>query len=206
MKKVIIAAAALLLACATSFAQMNVNLGYVNSTETTKVGSDKSTSALNGFTVGFGYSLELADDFYFTPGVNYVFLTGSEADGNAWLSYKGTVTEHYVNVPLTLSFDFSLAPNVKCFLFAGPTASIGAASTTKVTGSVVGISADTTINNYDDDDYKRFDIMLGGGLGIKVSDKYCFKVGYDYGLLNRANSNNVTLHRSQLTAGIAFLF
>lgn len=207
MKKIIVAAAAMLLACATSFAQFNVNLGYANSKETTKVSSEKYSSSLNGFTVGFGYTLELLDNLFFTPGVNYLFVGGADANNvGGVLNLKGDVTEHYLNVPLTFSYDLELAPNTSFFVFAGPTASFGLASTTKVTASALGYQADTRIDNYDGDGYKRFDIMIGGGAGIKFADKYCFKVGYDYGLLNRIDSSNASEHRGQLTVGIAYLF
>lgn len=207
MKKMIVVAAAMLLACATSFAQFNFNLGYVNSVETTKVNSDKYASGLNGFTAGFGYALELADDFYFTPGVNYVFITGSSAENfGGVLSLKGDVTEQYVNIPMTLSYDFEISRGAKLFVFAGPTASLGLTSSTKVTANILGYAKDTKVDNYKDDDYKRFDVMVGGGAGLKLNDSYGIKVGYDYGLLNRSASTNAPTHRSQLTVALTYLF
>ena len=55
MKKLIIVAAAMLLVCATSFAQLNVNLGYAQSTDRYKAGNNLYSMRLNGFTVGLGY-------------------------------------------------------------------------------------------------------------------------------------------------------
>lgn len=207
MKRIFVVAATLMLACATSFAQMNFNLAYVNSVETTKINSNKYTSPLNGFTAGLGYSLELADDFYFTPGVNYLFLSGTGADSiGGLLSLKGDVQEHYINIPMTLSYDYEISRGTKVFVFAGPTASIGLASTTTLTATVLGYSSGSKVDNYEDGDYKRFDIMLGGGAGVKIADKYCVKAGYDWGLLNRTSLSNTTDHRGQLTVGVAYIF
>lgn len=205
MKKLIVVAAAMLLACATSFAQLNVNLGYANSTERYRTGNDLYSMRLNGFTVGVGYSLELAEGFFFTPGVNYQFSAASNTSPG-FVSLKGNVTEHYVNVPMTLSYDFPLSGEIKFFLFAGPTASIGVASNTKLTVNVGPYKADEVVDNYKNNDYYRFDILLGGGIGLKISDSYLFKVGYDFGLLNRSGVKDVTDHRRLLTVGIAYLF
>jgi hypothetical protein len=208
MKKLIVAAATMLLACTTSFAQFNVNLGYANSTESYKTGSDKFSSRLNGFTVGVGYSLELADDFYFTPGLNYLFVAAPDIDimRAGWASLKGNVTEHYINVPMVLSYDFSFSGGSKFFLFAGPTACIGIASNIKLTAAVPGYKVDDTINNYGANDYRRFDILLGGGIGLKFSDTYLFKVGYDFGMLDRSGLQGESVRRRQLSVGIAYLF
>lgn len=209
MKKLIVVAAAMLLACATSFAQLNVNLGYVNSVESYRTSSEKISMRLNGFTVGLGYSLELADDFYFTPGVNYVFASAPDTnlmDGGGLFSLKGRVTEHYINAPLFLSYDFSLGSNTKFFVFLGPTASYGVSSTIRLTASAAGFKADEVINNYGDKDYKRFDIMIGGGAGLKISDRYLFRVGFDYGLINRSTTKGINEHHRMLTVGIAYLF
>lgn len=205
MKKLIVVAA-MLLVCATSFAQLNVNLGYANMTTRYKTGNDLYSSRLNGFTVGAGYSLELADGFFFTPGVNYLFTAGDTNSAPGPVSLKGSITEHYVNVPLTLSYDLPLSGSVKLFVFAGPTASVGVASNTKLTVNVGPYKADEVVDNYKDNTYYRFNLLLGGGIGLKVSDSYLVKVGYDFGLLNRSGVQNVSEHDRVLTVGIAYLF
>lgn len=205
MKKLIIVAAAMLLVCATSFAQLNVNLGYAKSTDRYKAGNDLYSMRLNGFTVGLGYSVELADGLLFTPGVNYLFAGASDTVAGP-VSLRGNVTEHYVHVPMTLSYDFPLSGSVKFFLFAGPTASIGIASNTKLIVNVGPYKADEVVDNYKGNDYYRFDILLGGGIGLRIADSYLFKVGYDFGMLNRSGVKDVTDHRRLLTVGLSYLF
>ena len=152
----------MLLVCATPFAQLNVNLGYAQSTDRYKAGNNLYSMRLNGFTVGLGYSVELADGLLFTPGVNY--------------------------------------------LFAGPTASIGIASNTKLIVNVGPYKADEVVDNYKGNDYYRFDILLGGGIGLRIADSSLFKVGYDFGMLNRSGVKDVTDRRRLLTVGLSYLF
>ena len=83
--------------------------------------------------------------------------------------------------------------------YAGPSASV-AVSSKIVAGNT---TTDRLANN---DSLNRFDVMLGGGVGLKFNDMVRFQVGYDFGMLNRYNSNNFTVKRNQLTAGVAFLF
>ena len=58
--------------------------------------------------------------------------------------------------------------------------------------------------------YSRFDVLLGGGLGLDVMDAVRFSIRYDYGVVNR-NGGNLTsgvlkIHRSQLKLGVGFMF
>ena len=198
MKKVFAIAAALLLMGTTAFAQ-SFGAGYVQSTA--------NNSTANGFYAGFGYSAEIMPGLSLNPGLYYEFLTSTTgASLGSWASYSGKTTEHYVNIPLHLSFAYSFAPTFKLFVYGGPTANVGIASSTKVSGSVLGFGGSDTIDNYKDTNYSRFDIMLGGGIGAEVMNKIRLTVGYDMGMLDRDNSDNGTLKRNRLTAGVAFVF
>ena len=52
--------------------------------------------------------------------------------------------------------------------------------------------------------------LLAAGIeylsSLQFNDLVRFQVGYDMGMLNRYNSNNYTVKRNQMTAGVAFLF
>jgi len=203
MKKVIAIAAALMLVGSTAFAQ-NFGAGYVQSTKT----DGSSSVAANGFYAGFGYTANIASGLSLNPGLYYEFLTNSNAGGIGPISYSGKTTEHYVNVPLHLSFAYSFAPTFKFFVYGGPTANFGIASKTVDTGGIAGIgSATSTTDNYaDGSNYNRFDILAGVGGGIEVMNKLRLTVGYDWGLMDRDNRDNATLKRNRLTAGAAFIF
>lgn len=214
MKKVIAIAAALMLVGTTAFAQ-NFGAGYVQSTKT----DGSSSVAANGFYVGFGYSAPIVSGISLNPGIYYEFLTNSSASGASVpgivsVSGSSKTTEHYVNIPLHLSFALNFAPTFKFFVYGGPTASVGIASTTKSTSSASidiigwssGPSTSTSDNYAEGSNYSRFDIMAGGGVGAEVMKKFRLTVGYDFGLLDRNQNDNASLKRNRLTAGAAYIF
>ncbi len=211
MKKAMLMAAALLVAV-TSFAQVQIGAGYVNSTDRTKLSNDAevSTAAANGVYAGIGVTLPLAGDLAVTPGVYYTFLTShnGRSVANGILSASGDLQEHYVNVPVYFNYGSELAPNFRLFFFGGPTFSAGIISKTVLSASILGFSANTAIDNYRDvSGYGRFDVMLGGGMGVDLGKRLRLTVGYDFGMMNRyTEGNGILRHRNQLHGGLAFLF
>jgi len=201
MKNVIktVAAALMLLIGSQAFAQ-SFGAGYVQSTD-----SGKNTS--NGFYAGFGYSAEIMPGLSLNPGLYYEFLTASSSSNvGSIFSASGKTTEHYINVPLHLSYAISFAPTFKVFVYGGPTANVGIASNTVLSASVLGVSGSETVNNYENENYSRFDVLAGAGAGIEVMNKFRLNVGYDWGLFDRDKSDNAVLKRNRLTAGVAFVF
>ena len=211
MKKAMLMAAALLVAV-TSFAQVQIGAGYVNSTDRTKLSNDAevSTAAANGVYAGIGVTLPLAGDLAVTPGVYYTFLTShnGRSVANGILSASGDLQEHYVNVPVYFNYGSELAPNFRLFFFGGPTFSAGIISKTVLSASILGFSANTAIDNYRDvSGYGRFDVMLGGGMGVDLGKRLRLTVGYDFGMMNRyTEGSGIIRHRNQLHGGLAFIF
>lgn len=210
MKKIFatLLAASMMLVGAQAYAQIAVGAGYVNSTQTTKAGDNKSSADANGFYVGGSYNLSIAGGLGLAPGLYYEFLSSStdEAGVAGIATVKGTTTEHYVNVPVMLTYGLELMPDCTLFAYAGPTISYGVASSTKVDAStVVGSGSKTTSNYGDNSSYKPFDVMLGGGVGFNINS-FQVKVGYNQGMLNRYDSDNVTLHRGEVHLGVAYMF
>ena len=214
MKKAFMMAAALLVAV-TTFAQVQIGAGYVNSSDRTRASKDADVSTVtsNGIYAGLGFTMPLAGDLAFTPGVYYMYLTnqhGTSALGGI-ISASGKLQEHYVNVPLYFNYGSELAPGFRLFFFGGPTVSAGLISKTTLSAGISGLGgANTTIDNYSKDvnNYGRFDVMLGGGMGFDFANRLRLTVGYDFGMLNRytASATSVQHHRNQLHAGLAFLF
>ena len=208
MKKIVtlLSAALVLLAGASAFAQTSVGAGYLSSVNVNKSGN--SSEALNGFYAGVGFTVPITAGINFTPGLYYGYITKSNASNfGSIASASGKLQEHYVNIPLHFSYSLDLSQGFRLFAYAGPSASIGVASTYTLSGNVAGISGSSKTDNYKDgSNYNRFDVMLGGGVGLEFNDMIRFQVGYDWGMLNRYNSDNVNVHRNQLTAGVAFLF
>lgn len=207
MKKVFAIAAALMMLATAANAQ-SFGAGYVQSTQ--KMNNNSSTA--NGFYAGFGYTADFtpkgsAISLALNPGIYYEYLNSTSAGSIWFVSGESKTQEHYVNVPLQLSVGFNFAPTFKLFAYAGPTANVGIASSTKSSVSVAGHtgSVDPT-DNYKSGDYSRFDIMLGGGVGAEIMNKFRVNVGYDLGMLDRHKSDDITLKRNRLTAGVAFIF
>ena len=207
----ILSAALLLLAGTQANAQMSIGAGYVNSVESYKLSknADPSNTALNGFYAGFGYTIPVVSGLNFTPGVYYEFLTKGDATNiSGAANVSGKLTEHYINVPLTLSFGADLTDGFRIFAYAGPTASLGLASTSVLNLDILGYKAGTSVDNYKDSDYGRFDVLLGAGLGFEIADMIRLNVGYDWGMLNRyiGSTEGVSRRNTRLTAGVAILF
>lgn len=198
MKKLLAIAAGLMLMGTTAFAQ-SFGAGYVQSTRTVY-----SDSPANGFYAGFGYTAEILPGIIsLNPGIYYEFLTSnSNASVFGYNIASAKTSEHYVNVPLHLSVALPLAPTFKMFIYGGPTANFGIASST--TGELLGDKK--KFNNYANEGIGRFDIMLGGGIGAEVAKRVRLTVGYDFGMLDRNSKENITLKRNRLTAGAAFIF
>ena len=197
MKKILttLLAASLMLLGTQAFAQMSVNAGYLNSTLATK----STSSNANGAFAGVSFNVPVAGGLAIAPGVYYsaLFSKNTELFGFG----TGTFQEHALNVPVYLNYGFDLARDTKFFIFGGPTAQYGLIS--KVLHEVGNVNA--TVNNYDNTDFNRFNVYLGGGVGFQAGALQ-ITVGYDYGMMNQYKNTDVACHRSNLKLGVGFLF
>ena len=115
-----------------------------------------------------------------------------------------------ITVPVMFNYGFQMGDGLVGRFYAGPTMSVGVYDKikSKTSGEILGIkfSSDDKTDMFDNDDYRRFDVMLGGGFALDCYDMVRFKVGYDYGLINRWDSDDVKNHRGQAYFGVAYLF
>ena len=208
MKKIfsIVLAASLMLLGTQAFAQMSVNAGYLNSTLKTGNTSDNA----NGAFAGISFNIPLAGGLGIAPGVYYSMLASKSGDAASIfgvnISGSSTFMEHAINVPVYLNYGYDLARDTKIFLFGGPTLQYGLASTVKYDGSVGTASGSRTYNNYDNENFNRMNVYLGGGMGFQISALQ-ITVGYDYGMMNQYKGDNAAnCHRSNLKLGVGFVF
>ena len=211
MKKFIstLLAASLMLFGTHDFAQMSVNAGYLNSTQSFKDAGTKSINS-NGAYAGVSFNIPVAGALGFAPGVYYSLIAnksgGSGTIMDIPVTASSTFMEHALNAPLYLNYGIDLARDSKVFIYGGPTVQFGLASTTKLSGGVGESTADRTDNNYDNKNYSRFNVYLGGGVGFQLS-AFQITLGYDYGMLNLYKGENATrTHRSNLKVGIGYVF
>lgn len=208
MKKVIFAAAAavMMLSGTNAFAQFSVGAGYMNSKLKEKDADDPYAKA-NGFYVGADYNFNLFKGLGIAPGIELAYvIDGDVASLNLsdLASVKEKIRESYLNIPVAFNYGYDFS-KVRVFAFAGPVFSIGLTSKSKTEGAVLDSTGSDTENLYDGD-YRRFDVMLGCGVGADLFEKFRVKIGYDWGLVNRYDADNYTVHRKQLKIGVALLF
>lgn len=226
MKKVLssILAASMMLLGTNAFAQLSVGAGFVNSKTTLKVSvagiaSVKPEANLNGFYVVGAYNIPIGTSgLGVAPGIYFSYQTDKDVNliKLAGMQVKlDRLSESYLAVPIDVNFKIALTDDIKGLVYAGPTFSYGLSSKAKVGDTEYDIySGDLKSANFETGfewlkdlaDYKRFDIMLGGGIGVEFFDQFRFKVGYDFGLLDRGGASNVEIKRNQLTVGVAYLF
>ena len=212
MRKIVttILVGVLALAGSTAFAQnIAVEAGFGLSSTRFNYTLGSTTADLYGGMVGLSYEIPVVEgSIGFAPGVQFGYFTGA----NVTLPFnigQASFNESYLAVPLDLNLHLPVSDDIKFLIVAGPTLDLGLTSRAKL--------KDTSIE-YDIYDgalgeltkYTRYDILVGGGMGVDVMDAVRFTVRYDYGLINR-NGGNLTsgflkVHRSQLKLGVGFLF
>lgn len=93
------------------------------------------------------------------------------------------------------------------YVQAGPTLFLGLT----LTRSPKGSSTLSKMDLYRDGDiltgdvYNRFDVLLGGAVGIVINDKFKIQCGADYGFISRVIGTH-GINNVQLTAGVAYVF
>ena len=201
MKKIIISLAIAIAATVSASAQVSVGAGYLNQTNKTTVSNNSSSRALNGFYAGVDLGYGLGYGLSIVPGVYYGYISGKTTalEGVAEANY----VRHDIAITVNVKYGIDILDALNVFAYAGPQFNIGLASTS--TATVAGISK--SINNFDENGAeRRFDLSIGVGLGFDVADLIRINLGYNFGLLNRANSENVVTKANTLHVGLAVLF
>lgn len=234
--KIIIAAAAGLLMTFELPAKNGIEIGYLNSTYRTKAASGEVTKSdpMSGFYVGLVKDLRLFAGLSIQPGLYYSYLNTAEKEEIPSFNLSSSYTEHGLNLPIHIKYTFDIVPAFGVYVFAGPTLSLGLAANTKIsfTGEALGntMTFDARYNSYTGKSksenipeesldqinrylpqtrMNRFDVLMGGGIGLNLVKFVTVKGGFDYGLLNRFNEDMAdagTLNRMQfyITVGVMF--
>jgi len=195
MKKLFLTLALVAVAATTAMAQISVGAGYVSSTMKKDgsvtlpvVGtvSGSENDSFGGFYVGANYNLNVTGGLNVAPGLYF---------SNVSHKYKNSDTkwkESYLTVPVFFNYSFAVMDGLSIAPYAGPYAQFCVSS---------------KIDDNDmSDNYKKFDIGLGFGLALDIVDMIRVSVGYDLGLINRYDADNVTWKRSGVNFGVAYLF
>lgn len=239
MKKSIVFAAALIagiLVSASAGAKNGIEVGYLNSFFRLKATGEEAEKPvpLSGFTVSLVKDMKLVAGLSIQPGLSYNYLNSRENSQLLGFDISGSVTDHLLNVPVHLKYTFDIIPAIGVYAFAGPTFAVGLSAREKVSvnGELLGFSLDGSLiydsysgkvesENLSDEIVEivnqnisrvrtgRFDVLVGGGIGVNIIKFISIRAGFDYGLINRIKgdlADTATLNRMQVyvSAGISF--
>ena len=130
-------------------AQLYVGAGYSYSPTASKAGKITERFDRNGFYIQAGYGLNVGKHLGIVPGLEYEVVTKTENDVKQ--------PEQYLNIPVKVTYGFSLGNIVELGAFVAPTFSMGLTSKAKVD--------DTSVDMYGEDGfYKRGDFRVGLGV------------------------------------------
>lgn len=197
MKKLLVIAAAIL-----SFSAVNAQVAYlgfqsITSTGKTTVGNTTTTRTNSnpGFFLGGAMNFEIADALGIQPGLEVSYFGRTEKDallGDTKYSSWG------IKIPVDVNYGFELADGFNLSVYAGPSIYVGLSKN--------GKNGNTTYDYYGDD-ISRFGLGLGMGAWCDIQDVIRVKLGYDLGLLNRAqNKDNFNYKESGFSISVGYLF
>lgn len=181
----------------------------------------------------------IGDAFSVCPGLYYQRLMKVDNIKSSYQNVKitNTFADNFLAVPVHLKGTVNVVPDIlKIYIFAGPSFEIGLSASDRLAvkgnTSLENIIDGKIIYNYysqnvkassltdaqkdlyaaflpSDSHYRRFDVMFGGGVGLEIVEFIDFKIGYDYGVINRLKNNlsgNGKLNRDQFYVGLAVRF
>ncbi len=172
-------------------AQLYVGAGYSYSPTASKAGKITERFDRNGFYIQAGYGLNVGKHLGIVPGLEYEVVTKTENDVKQ--------PEQYLNIPVKVTYGFSLGNIVELGAFVAPTFSMGLTSKAKVD--------DTSVDMYGEDGfYKRGDFRVGLGVYCDMIEKVRINLNYNFGVVNRSKVDDTTMRRNGVQLGVAYLF
>lgn len=191
MKKLFLSilVAALTAVCAS--AQLYVGAGYSYSPTASKAGKITERFDRNGFYIQAGYGLNVGKHLGIVPGLEYEVVTKTEDEVKS--------PEQYLNIPVKVTYGFSLGNIVELGAFVAPTFSMGLTSKAKVD--------DTSLDMYGEDGfYNRGDFRVGLGVYCDLIEKVRINLNYNFGVVNRSKVDDITMRRNGVQLGVAYMF
>ena len=172
-------------------AQLYVGAGYSYSPTASKAGKITERFDRNGFYIQAGYGLNVGKHLGIVPGLEYEVVTKMENDVKQ--------PEQYLNIPVKVTYGFSLGNIVELGAFVAPTFSMGLTSKAKVD--------DTSVDMYGEDGfYKRGDFRVGLGVYCDLIEKVRINLNYNFGVVNRSKVDDITMRRNGVQLGVAYMF
>ncbi|MCM1452307.1 MAG: porin family protein [Clostridium sp.] len=189
MKKILML---VVLAIAAITANAQVEAGF---RQGVRVNLGASNIAGEGDKMTFGYGLGWVAEYNFSPKFYVQSGLGLENIAHKEDGISGTINGYYLQLPIHAGYRFELGETNSLFVQAGPTLGVGLfGSDIEYTGGKIGYF----------DFAKRFDLGLGGRIGVEFS-KFQVSVGANYGVLEAAKHGD-GYHTLTVNAGVAYIF
>jgi hypothetical protein len=167
----------------------------------TSVGGDAEDAKMKpGFQLGVVADYALSDAFSIQPGL-LIATQGYKVKNDG---YKSTTNVNYLQVPINAQYKLDLG-GMKLLLQAGPYLGIALSGKTKSKYDGESESESIKFGSGDEDQMKRGDFGLGFGAGLQFGNIQA-GLGYNIGLANIADSDDVKVKNNGLAITVTYLF
>ncbi|MFV0391236.1 MAG: outer membrane beta-barrel protein [Paludibacteraceae bacterium] len=211
IKKIAFVAFATILSVSFATAQVGIQAGYGTQTrnyENSALGLILSENAtLSGFHVGPVADLKIQGPISLQYGLLYNYLTLDKSI----LSQNIKLTSHALDLPVRVKASIPFGDGLGLFLFAGPNFNYTVAEVIDINDSrykPVGQSNESIYTWVDGNDkklYAPFDVQLGAGAGLQFKG-LSVRFSYDFGMLDKDNSDNGVWKNNDMKIGLAYTF
>lgn len=184
--------------------KFGAQVGYVNSVSKMEVGNTTTKGdPFNGLNLGVTIDYSFNNYIGLQSGLVYSMIRHKDKSENAGVKTKHTSTGHYVTLPVNIKGIYPIGGNgLSVFAFLGPDFIFGVAGKNKTT---IGDNKSDSKWYEKDSLLKRFDIALAMGAGLQYN-QISLKFGYDLGLLNLIDSNDITSKRNHFNISLGYQF
>lgn len=208
-------AASLMLLSASANAQIHIDAGYVGTNEITTSatlsGTTSKTAHYNGLYAGFGYTLNLGEYLAVDPAVRYTYSKCNEKTWEVADAIYGTYTgtEQRVEGIIDLQLRFPFSKDFKAFIYAGPRYTYAFSSKGQMVYTAAMIEIKRDVDKFDENSTSSHsNVLVGGGIGVDIMQRFRIKAGYDFGLMNlyTGSASDYSVKQNMINAGVAVLF
>lgn len=182
---------------------------------------------LNGLYIGVTKDFPIIRrTMFFQTGAVYEYQNRSNRFSEVGTTLVSDRNEHYIDIPFRLKLTMNVLPELRAFVYAGPTLDFGLSSKVTYRQRVAETVAKYTYNYYSGKvkanslqgyepviptgAYRRFDVFMGGAVGVELYDRAEIKIGMDWGLINKNKKKDIAdylaTHRNLFHLGIGVRF
>lgn len=180
---------------------MNVS-NYAIESDASPFSSDSRIGFRAGFRMEIGAPF-IYDGFFFMGEVLLSSKGSKLSTTSNEESVSTTSRPYYLEIPLHVGYHYAFN-NSRFGIFGsfGPYFGVGLFGTNKVTTNDVSSKPDT----FSSDGLKRFDFGLGLRAGVSMFEHYRIYLGYDWGLVNIAQTSGDKVNNRNFYVGAAYMF